>query len=286
MSTLPTFVERDIVVEVEFSDNKEVVTLSQLRMTASVHQGQGVYNGELQLAIEGLPLDIMQRLTVIGFIKAQNIGNRITVYAGDSKVGLQMIFKGVIWQAFIDANRQPNVAIHIVAKAAIEEALSTPPATSHKVIKVEQLFEELCNQTNLAFLNLNVALHAENIYLAGSTLDKINTLAAMTGVRFSIHNGVLSIWLDSKKIETEKVIVSPTSPDATLIGYPTFSGNMLELRILFTSRLTYYTDITLESQIEVANGTWRPRQIVHEVQSRTHGGSWFTHLSCDKAIAL
>ena len=280
------YTEKLITLELLYSDTKETVLLEGFKVNVAVKQGLNGYDGELDCNIEGLSREKMYRLTAIGFIKPENTLNQITVWAGDTE-SMQVVYKGTIYQAYIDASYQPDITFRINARSAGMESFNAVQATSHKgTVKVADVFKGLAAEsTGLAFENVNVDKQIEDPYLAGSTLDKIRRLARYTGVSFSIDKRVLSIWDSSKPPPQDKIIVvSATSPDATLISYPATSGKSLELQLLFTNKLGYSQTIDVQSELDIVNGHWGIRQIFHNLQSKEAGGVWFTHLSCDKAL--
>jgi len=286
MTESKTFVEREIEIEVTMAKTGDVVTIAGLRTSVDVQQGYNIFDGQLNANIEGMTLDSMKKLTVIGFIQRENINNIIVVRAGDKTNGMQMIFKGIIWQAYIDANRQPSPTFNILAKSSVTIALSTPPASSYRTARVEHVFADLAREGGLSFRNINIDRTMDGIYLEGSTLDKIKALAKATGSMYSTDNGILTVWANLVQVENKPVVCSPDSQDATMIGYPIVSGNMLEIIILFTSRLQYHQRIEIKSELEIANGLWTPVRIIHQLQAKMPGGAWFTHLTCDRAQLL
>jgi hypothetical protein len=284
---MQTYTEKLITLELVYSDTKESVLLEDFKVNVAVVQGFNGFDGTMQCTIEGLSREKMYRLTSIGFIKSENKLNQITVLAGDTVSGMVTVFKGTIKEAFIDASYQPDIAFHIIAYGATIEALNAVKATSFKGnVKVADVFKSIAGESNgLAFENRNVDKQIENPYLAGSTLDKIRTLAKNTSVNFAIDKRTLSIWDDNKpKPSSDIITVSATSPDATLLKYPATSGNALEMDLLFTNKLNYSQTINVESELDIVNGKWAIRKIAHNLQSKEAGGVWFTHLSCDKAV--
>ena len=283
---MSVYTEKLITLELLYSDTKETVLLEGFKVNVAVKQGLNGYDGELDCSIEGLSREKMYRLTAIGFIKPENTLNQITVWAGDKDL-MQLVYKGTIQQAYIDASYQPDITFRINARSAGMESFNAVQATSHKgVVKVADVFKGLAAESvGLAFENVNVDKQIEDPYLAGSTLDKIRRFARYTGVSFSIDKRVLSIWDSSKQPPQDKIIVaSATSPDATLISYPATSGKSLELQLLFTNKLGYSQTIDVQSELDIVNGHWGIRQIFHNLQSKEAGGVWFTHLSCDNVL--
>ena len=281
------YTEKLITLELVYSDTQEAVLLEGFRVNVAVVPGFNGFDGTLDCAIEGLSLEKMYRLTAIGFIKSENTLNQITVWAGDVD-SMQIVYKGTIYEAYIDASYQPDIIFRIHARSSGNEAFNAVKATSFKGnVKVSDVFKSLADESNgLAFENVNVDKQIENPYLVGSTLDKIRQFARYTNINFSIDKRVLSIWDSSKQqISGGNIItVSANSPDATLLKYPTPSGKMIEIDILFTNKVNYSQTINVESELYIANGHWGIRQIAHNLQSKDPGGVWFTHLSCDRVI--
>jgi len=279
------YTEKLIDIELIYSDTKEKVLLQGFKVNVAIVPGFNGYDGLLDCVIEGLSREKMYKLTSIGFIKTNNTLNQITVWAGDAE-NMQIVFKGTITQAYIDATFQPDIMFRIQSKSSVIEALNAKPATSYKgTVKVADVFKSLAAESNgLAFENVNVDKQIEDIYLAGSTLDKIRRFSRYTDTNFSIDKRLLTIWDGSKPNSNNIITVSANSPDATLLKYPAVSGNALEIDILYTSKVAYSQTIKVESELDIVNGHWAIRQIAHNLQSKDPGGVWFTHLACDWAV--
>jgi hypothetical protein len=67
-----------------------------------------------------------------------------------------------------------------------------------------------------------------------------------------------------------------------MVGYPVFSGNGIALTTEFNPDLQLGRQVNVTSSLSVANGLWNPFSIVHELESETPGGSWFSQIQCYK----
>ena len=63
-----------------------------------------------------------------------------------------------------------------------------------------------------------------------------------------------------------------------MVGYPTFTGNGLSLRTVFTPAAVIGGKVKVESELTPANGEWPVTVVHHELESLTPNGAWFTHL--------
>ena len=276
-----TISRKQIEITVIFADNGESLTVSDLRMNVALSLGLNSIHGILQASIEGLTLDIMQRLTTVGFIQANNRMNNILVKAGNDGEELALIHAGTIDRAFIDATYQPSPTFNIYSGSALSVALTAPPATSYNgSVSIDNVFHDLARSAGLAFKNFGVNNVVENPYLTGSTLDKIKILARSYDIDFSIDKKILTIWRQDGIKDNKPLIISPSSMPGALIGYPQYSGDMLELRTLFSPVYDYSTPLLLESHIDIYNRTWYAKSIIHNLQSQTPNGAWFSDLKC------
>jgi hypothetical protein len=91
---------------------------SGLRMSAIIEVVGGQAQGTMRLAIYGLPLQQMNQLTTLGTQLWQYQGkNTITVQAGTGTTGLSIVFKGLIYNAYMDAQAMPQVCFRLEGTA-------------------------------------------------------------------------------------------------------------------------------------------------------------------------
>ncbi len=115
-----SFTKKKINVQFTWqTDRSEVAKTTQPRLRACAFGEHVVTGGETQataeLAIFGLPLDMMNQLSVVGTQINAIAKNSITVEAGDDESGMHLVFAGNIINAFVDANNMPNVCLRVSA---------------------------------------------------------------------------------------------------------------------------------------------------------------------------
>ncbi len=97
-----------------FGSGGNSYTATGLRVTCHMEIKGGKENSQASIAIFGMPLQIMNQLTTFGNNFMKQGQDTVTVYAGDAQ-GMSMVFKGQIWQAFVDGKSQPWVAFRVQA---------------------------------------------------------------------------------------------------------------------------------------------------------------------------
>jgi hypothetical protein len=128
----------------------------------------------------------------------------------------------------------------------------------------------------LGFQNNGVKITLTTPYLNGTLIDQIRTVARIANINAEIHNGTLYIW---PRNSTRPVAASTISPANGLVGYPSFNGvQILGMRTLFDPTLEFGQEVSVQSSLTPACGSWYVNQMIHTLESITPGGPWFTDL--------
>ena len=99
----------------QFSDGGGNSYLAKgLRCRVHIENAGGASNFQMELAIYGLPLSVMNQLSTVGTRAFKMYKNSICVEAGDEN-GMTLIFGGAITTAFVDAEGMPDVAFRVAA---------------------------------------------------------------------------------------------------------------------------------------------------------------------------
>ena len=253
------------------------VTLTGYRCQAVIMQYNSTAQGMLELAIYGLPLEMINRLTRIGTVQNQYKINNILVAAGDQDGVMSVVYQGQIDQAFGNFMGMPEVALIVLARAATVAAVKPVNASSYRgAADVGQIMQDLANTMGFQFVNENVQVQLSNPYFRGTALDQVKSCAQAANINYSIDKGILRIWGKGTSISGDAI---PVSVDTGLIGYPNFSENGIELTTLFNPLLRPGGKVQVQSSLTVANGTWQVFNDQHELESEDPGGQWFTRFS-------
>lgn len=259
----------------------DTVRVSGLRVTATVTRSGGAQMSELQMRVFGLPLDVMNRLTILNILRQYDARrNTVTFSAGDSD-GVAVCFIGNIVEAWADIS-QPEGAMYVRAASGYLDLLQPVPPTSYKgAVDAAFILSGLAARMNppLTLENSGVSVQISNPYLAGTLLDQIRSVAQAGGFNCVIDdvNQRLAIWPANAARGAQRTVIGPTSG---LVGYPTYTQSGIQLTTVYNPAIAFGTEIQVASQLLPASGGWTVAQVTHDLESEMPGGKWFTRLEC------
>jgi baseplate hub protein gp41 len=285
-----TFVRRRIEAVItlgkgDFGETKgDTVKLAGLRMSARVDVRGMDSMGQIQLRIFGLPLHMINKLTAIGPIATQIIGqNRLVVSAGDEGGAMATIFDGTINQAWGEFQGAPDVVFNVQGFAGLKDALKPiPPSTFKGSADVASVMQGLAKTMGLTFENNGVALQLSNPYFGGTALEQVRSCARAAGIYYVIDRGILAIW---PRRGARAGDVPVMSPETGMVGYPAFTGSGVSLTSIFTPNARLGGKIKVDSQLTPANGEWVVYTVHHDLECLMPNGPWFTQMDCAKVLA-
>lgn len=279
-----TFVKRRIDVTIslgtgQFGDTLgPEVTLSGLRCKATVVSYNGDAQGQLQLRLYGLPLQMINQLTTIGPIMQERRNNRILVAAGDDGGAMSTVYQGTIDSAFGEFQGAPEVVFNITALAAAIQAVKPVNALSYRgPTDVAMIMQSLATTMGFAFENNGVQVQLSSPYFAGTAYQQTKACAKAANIYFTIDRGTLSIWPKTSNRSGDPIQISMATG---MVGYPIFSGNGIVLTTQFNPDLILGGQVNVTSSLTVANGVWNVFSVVHELESETPNGTWFSQVQC------
>lgn len=280
---MPKIKEKTIEITVSINtgsvDNPMFIdtTLTGLRMKVVALGGTMSGQGQLQCSIHGLTQDFMAKLTVTGFIRQENRGNKVLVAAGDKGGALAIVYEGTIAEAFANI-QQPISEFQIIALSAMGAAIKPVGASSYSGSKkVSDIMSDFATSASFEFENLGVEKTLNNAYFTGTNWDKIKRCANASGILYAVNNNKLIIWENNKEESDSVVISAEPNNIPQLIGTPKTGGSGLSIRTLFYPKFEFSKKYEVKSNdFPLANGRWTPTSIIHSLESETPGGAWFT----------
>jgi baseplate hub protein gp41 len=280
-----SFVRRKIDVTITLGEGKfgdtagNAITLTGLRVIAHINAMGGDAQGQLQLTVFGLPLDMINQLTSIGPVATQvRRQNTVQVAAGDDGAAMTTVYEGVIDSAYGDFQNAPDVALHLTAMSALGAAIVPVNATSWKgSISVDSMMSTFAATIGFAYENNGVDAVLTNAYFPGTALSQIRACAQAANIRYSTDNGILAIWPKTGQRDGDIPVLSAAGD---MVGYPIFSSSGVTVNSLFIPNIKQGGQVTIDSEIQVACGTWRIASLAHALESERPGGAWFTQLNC------
>lgn len=265
----------------------DTVEVSGLRVQATITKAGGVSMSEANLRIYGLPLDVMNKLTILNVLAQYNVRrNVVTVFAGDDD-NVSVCFVGNIVESWADMHSGPDAVMLIRAVSGYVQLLEPIPPTSYKgSVDAATILAGLALQWRtgpddhpLTLENSGVAVQLTNPYYPGTLLTQI-TAVARTGHFNCIIDETesrLAIWPYGGVRNGLRTVMSP---DTGMVGYPAYTQNGLQLTTLYNPSLTFGTLVEVRSQLLPASGGWSIATVGHDLESETPGGKWFTRVEC------
>ena len=232
------------------------------------------HSGTMAAAIYGLPLSMMNQLSVIGGVYGQTGANTITVMAGDETTGMSLVFTGTIFYCFPDGSNQPNIPLRVHATSTgFQRVKPAPSTTKAGSADVAGMLGNLASQMGLSFENNGVVATLANPYFWGSAAIQVAKIAEAANIYHLIDKGVLAIW-PQNGARSGNIMVSPQTG---MVGYPRFDSAKVVVDKYFDPTINCGQNMTVQSQFIAACGTWNIIHIHESLDTQPHG-PWFMTL--------
>lgn len=268
----------------------DIITVTG-RRCACLIQSAGMETGSIMnLRIEGMSLDVMNRISQVQYRQAIVTRNTVSVSAGDENVGMSEIFSGGITGAFVDFSGAPNVAFEVQAQANLATTAVPIDATSFKgPVKADDVFRAIAGKASLAYKGYGLTEILTDPVYPGPAAQQIDACARAIRAVYQIGADKLTVWANGYVPNSDDL--EHISASRGLIGYPAYNPYGVTFDCLFNPRLSFWQQISIDSQYLPAawlnqngqlpgfapsNGIWTIYNIVHSIQSETPDGMWKT----------
>lgn len=264
--------------------NSNAVDITGLRVSCQISRAGGVSMSSMTMRVWGLPLEVMQKLSVLNILAVQQYRrNIITVTAGDDLNGYGVAFSGEIIEAWVDANSAPDVCFAISATEGRTDAVRPVIPTSFKgPTSIDTLLSSIARQMQppRAFENNGVNVVLDNSYYPGTLSAQIQAIVDAAQCEVYVDNDVLAVWPIGQSREGALLDMSA---ETGLVGYPQFASTGVTLTALYNPALSFGRKIRLRSALgPPADGDWVVLRVVHNLDSELPGGQWFTSVDCGR----
>lgn len=256
------------------SDNNQI-TLEGYRALAYVDKAGGMMMGTLRARIYGVSQQDMNSITTLQWKTGLLIQNTVQVFAidGDTET---LIFAGNIVNAWGDYLNMPEVFLQIQAQSAYFAGLqSAAPISISGGIDVAVVMERIAKGMGLSFENNNVSVILTDVYVANTLKEQALELARMCNFSLYIDDTVLAI---TNRYSPRAGLIPQISAQTGLVGYPTFDGVGVNLRILYNPAITFGGSINVVTDVLQAAGQWIVTSISHTLESEKPSGQWFSQV--------
>lgn len=246
-----------------------------LRASANIMENGGPAWSTLDLTLNGMTLDHMNRLSTLGQKITVVRRNVVTVEAGDTANGLSVVYEGQIIEAWADFAGMPDAAFHVVGGVGHLQAVKPiPPTTYNGLVDVSTILRSLATQAGLAFNNYGVTSHFIDPYYPGTVWDQIKACAEHANIEWIMTAKALIIWPKGGARGEDVAVVSA---DTGMIGYPRFAQSAIQITMIYTPSIGYGQRIRVKSSL--INGDYIIQTMSHQLESETPGGMWHTRIT-------
>lgn len=259
-----------------FAKGANIITSTELRTLCTINFGGGSVVPNADIAIYGLDMQNMLKLTRIRWRDIKSMLNTIKIEAGEQGGELTSVFEGNITFAYIDMSNAPDVALRITSStAALNIYTPASPVTFKGQTSVVQAIQELSEKIGCELENNGVpeTLTMSDVTLVDTDLNKIRALCKRYQIDLYIEQKRISIAPQGAPRKTK---IATLRPGSGLIGYPVPTMQGIELRCLFNPGISFGGLIRVaDSLIESCNGDWRVFGVTLSLESELPGGNWF-----------
>lgn len=250
------------------------VTVSGLRVQASITKAGGTTLGEAQVRVYGLTPTLMNELSSLTRQIMMQRQNTLIITAGDDEAGMGVVFQGTIADGWRDLNAAPNSVLHVIALAGLFQKLKpVPPSSYPGSADAATIMASLAEQMGLSFENNGVSVILATPYLPGTAFDQAQRVADAANINWIVDAGVLAIW---PRGGSRGGAIPLISPETGMVGYPAHNGVGIALTTLYNPSIRAGGTVQVRSEIPNACGQWFVTALTHDLESETPGGQWFS----------
>ena len=270
-----------------FTESGEnTVDVTGVRMRASLVNNMSTTMDSLELEVWGLPLSIMNKLTILQNGYTQGIANQVELTAGDGE-NMSLIFRGQIFTAWADFSGQPEGNFILQAFSSLASAYKSVPPLSYKgSIDAATVANSIALQMDppLTLHNSGVNVQLQDVALPGDAMQQLRRLARMADFEWSTDElGSLAIWPRGTPRDTQGVDINK---DTGLVGFPSYNDKGVSFSAIFNPSLRVNGPVNLKSASSPANGVWFPFNITHDLEAEFPEGRWFTHVEAQRFTGM
>ena len=261
-----------------FGGGGNTANISGLRVSCQIQNTGGASQSNMQLAVYGLPLSLMNQLSTVGPETYRQNKNGIAVLAGDAS-GMSLVFQGNIYNAFVDTLGMPDVCLRVSAMPGTYHAVKpATPISIQGAADVSGMMSKLASTMGFGFEDAGVKVKLSNPYFGGTAWTQAHAIARHAGIDWIIDRGTMVIVPPGQSRQGDTPLISPQTG---LIAYPQFNQNQILVRALFNPAVKFYGNIQVQSDLSSACGTWKVQSLRYDLESMIPKGAWFMDITAN-----
>ena len=271
------------------NDGSNTVTLTGYRVIVHIEKVAGPGLGLASIRIFGLSKDLMSALSALNNADMAQRKNIIAVLAGDDEVGMALVFQGCIMDGRPFMNEAPEASLLLTAQGGGSAIVQrSQPISYQGSADVATIASSIAAAAGWNFQNFGVQMKLQTPYLWGDPVAQWRQLAEAGEGQFhcQLDDGdgkdkaqTLVLWPVSG---SRGGLIPLISPATGLVGYPNYSTSVvgLDIKTRFNPSLAIGGKVQIQNDescpLTSANGIWKVWNIVHDLESESPGGPWFT----------
>ena len=262
------------------------VKLTGLRTSAHITNASGDGSkAELSLQVYGMPLSLMNKLSVIGMQSAiYQRKNTVLVEAGDDVNGMNVVFQGNVNRAWPDMQNQPQVPFRVEATGGSFDAVKPGQPISYQgPTKASVILQNVAGQMGRSLeMSTKVAnLMLTDPYFFGSPYKMMEEIGKALRIGWTDENEqTLAAWPMMGGRDGGDVIL--ISKDTGMVNDPVATPSGILVKKLYDRPIKMAQKVEVKSIIDQANGSWQITKIDYSLESETPHGEWFVTLEAFK----
>lgn len=273
---------RITLAQTTFANGANQVTFNGFRSTVDVTMAGWHTNGSSVIRIWGLGQDLMNAVTTLTWAPLSvNNKNLIEVWTIDGGVET-LVFKSDIVNAWGDYASMPDVCLYVETSTCYNlQVQPAEPTSFGDVVTVGDVVNQLATKMGLIpeVTDAAAKILIDRPYLQGSLVDQLRQFISAVDLRYELTQDIISVHTKDEK-RFGQVFSPVVSPSTGLIGYPLFNNNGVVFKCLFNPALMNGDEITVESSIARASGTFSITAMDFHLSSKMPNGPWFMEVIC------
>ena len=262
------------------------ITLEGYRAIVNIDRGGGMMGGTLHAQIYGVTQSDMNSCVTYQNQLSNLVGGylfkTIQVFAID---GAQetLVFTGDIIWAWGNYLSMPDVFLEIAAQSLYAQQLTPAAPTSFNgPFDVVTAMGQFAQKLGLTLEPNGVSVPLKDQYLPNTVWEQTKTLAAAANINLYLDPPVLAITPPNTARGTASSGIPIISKDTGMVGYPTFNGVGVTLKMLFNPAIRFGYSVQIVSDIPNTSGTFIAQGIAYQLESEKPNGAWFATVFATK----
>jgi hypothetical protein len=172
----------------------DTITVSGLRIDATIEKTAGVAFPSLEMSVYGLTLNLMNKLTTIGKQLTDQKNNLVTLNASEDGGPSTVVFIGNIYQAYAQFDGAESSLVITAVSAGVAAIAPVAPTSFKGSVDVALVMSHIAQASGHNFENDGVSVKLSNPYFAGTAAQQMQLAAAAANINATIDLGTLAIW--------------------------------------------------------------------------------------------